>query len=206
MAIRSRKMNFLSSIGVEGIQHLCEVVAIFAGVLAVAALIGQTITGRIVNRRQAVEIKKLEVKRVELEAKVSPRRLSGDQKSTLAKLLSGKKGGAIIVSSLLDAESSDFADDFDAALREAKWETMRIRNRAVTAYGVSLGTYEGTDTLPYTQWLSDALTAIKIEHEIKTFGEEDRTRISPYFEKGYLYLVIDKKPPFQSEKHAANGG
>jgi hypothetical protein len=43
--------------------------------------------------------------------------------------------------------------------------------------------YEGTETLPHTEWLNDALTAIGIPHEVKTFGEQDRARMSPNFER-----------------------
>jgi hypothetical protein len=180
---------------VEGVQHICEVVAIFAGVLAVVALIGQTITGRIINSRQAREIRKLDIKRLELEQRVQPRRLTGDQKQALVKLLSGKVGGVAIVSSLLDAESSDYANDFDVALREAGWSTLRIKNRTVPAYGVCIATVEGTEPLEHAQWFSEALKAIGVEHEVRSISEPERATISPNFERGYLYLLIDKKPP-----------
>jgi hypothetical protein len=49
-----------------------------------------------------------------------------------------------MVSSLFDAESSDFADDFDSALREAGWKPLRIKNRTVLAFGISVATVEGT--------------------------------------------------------------
>jgi hypothetical protein len=37
-----------------------------------------------------------------------------------------------------------FADDFDSALREAGWKPLRIKNRTVLAYGISVATVEGT--------------------------------------------------------------
>jgi hypothetical protein len=36
------------------------------------------------------------------------------------------------------------ADDFDSALCEAGWKPLRIKNRTVLAYGVSVATVEGT--------------------------------------------------------------
>ena len=158
---------------VEGVQHICAMVAIFAGILAVTALIGQTITGRIINRRQAREIRELDIKRLELEQRAQPRRLTGDQRQSLVELLSGKVGGVTIVSSLVDAESSDYANDFDAAIREAGWNTLRIKNRTVLAYGVSIATVEGTEPLQHAQWLSDALKAIGVQHEIRSISDPE---------------------------------
>jgi hypothetical protein len=48
------------------------------------------------------------------------------------------------VSSLFDAESSDLADDFDNALREARWKPLRIKNRTVLAFGIAIATVERT--------------------------------------------------------------
>ena len=36
------------------------------------------------------------------------------------------------------------ADDFDSALSEAGWKPLRIKNRTVLAYGISVATVEGT--------------------------------------------------------------
>ena len=113
-------------------------------------------------------------------------------------LLSGKPGGVTIDSGLLDAESSDFATDFEAALRDAGWETLRNRSRTAIKYGVPVATVEGTEPLQHTQCLSDALTAIGVAHETRSISEAESATISPHFEKGYLYLMIDKKPPQQS--------
>jgi hypothetical protein len=52
MQMRARIMNLFSA---EGILRLCEVVAIVAGLLAVAALVGQTIAGRVVTNREKLK-------------------------------------------------------------------------------------------------------------------------------------------------------
>ena len=123
------------------------------------------------------------------------RRLTGEQKRELIKLLSGGDEGVAIVSPIADGEASDFADDFDSALQAAHWQTLRIRNRITTKFGVSLVTVEGT-VLARTKRLSDALTAVGISHETNTLKTSDTSlqSISPKFEVGYLYLVIEHKP------------
>jgi hypothetical protein len=110
---------------------------------------------------------------------------------SLVKLLSGKVGEITIVSSLIDSESSDYATDFDVALRDAGWKTLRIRNRTASAYGVSIATVEGTESLQHAQWLSDALYAIGVQHEIRSISGPEIATILPNFEQGCLYLVID---------------
>jgi hypothetical protein len=45
---------------------------------------------------------------------------------------------------LFDAESLDFADDFDRALREARWKPLRIKKRTVLTFGISVATVKGT--------------------------------------------------------------
>ena len=173
----------------ENVYWLSQLLLVlFAGIALVS--------GRIVNNRQAVEIETLRNKNLELEARVTPRRLTGVQKESLSKFLADDPGAVAIVSNPFDPETSDFADDFDSAIRDAKWDTARIRNHtdgAGVRYGVFVGTFEGT-TLGDTQRISDALRSIGVAHEIKTFGVKDEKTMSPYFEKGVLYLVIEHKP------------
>jgi hypothetical protein len=158
------------------------------------------ITGKIINdrkseenKRQALQIETLRGENLKLQAKIAPRRLSSIQKESLSKFLSDAPGAVAIVSSIFDLESSDFADDFDLAFRSAHWETVRIKNRTVPEYGVSVGTLEGTE-LGDTNRVADALRSIGISHRVRTFGEYDKNRISPSLEPNVLYLVIDKKP------------
>jgi hypothetical protein len=140
------------------------------------------------NKFSALESKRLELTKREA---LQPRRLTEDQKQSLVKLLSGKVGVVTIVSSLLNAESSEYANDFHLALSDAGWKTARIKNRTAPTYGVSIATVEGTEPLEHARWLSDALQAIGVQHEIRLISGQEVTTISPNFEQGYLYLLID---------------
>jgi hypothetical protein len=132
--------------------------------------------------------------RVKLEAELLPRRLSGEQKTKLAKSLESHNFGVAIVSPIVDGEASDFADDFESAIHDgAHWETLRIRNRISLKFGVSIVTAKGTPALPGLKVLDDALTAIGIAHDITTVENGDAST-SPQFQAGYLYLVIEHKP------------
>jgi hypothetical protein len=72
---------------------------------------------------------------------------------------------------------------------------VRIKNRTAVAYGVSIATVDGTERLEDAQRLSNALRAIGVQHKIRSISESERATISPHFESGFLYLVIDKKSP-----------
>lgn len=195
--MRLKTMNPFSS--AESALRLCETVSILAGAIAVAALFGQIAAGRIVNRRQAEKILELERgnidagrqleterrERLELEKAVSHRRLTGTQKESLSRLLTASPGKVVIVSLTLDIESSDFADDFDAALRGAGWTTERKKTGLSAEYGVSIGMREGTN-LEIAKRLSDALTSIGVPHRNKVFSD---------IEAGVSYLLIENKPP-----------
>jgi hypothetical protein len=51
----------------------------------------------------------------------------------------------------------------------------------------------GTERLEHAQSLSDALKAIGVQHETRAIDEQEKATISPHFERGYLYLLIEKK-------------
>jgi hypothetical protein len=112
---------------------------------------------------------------LKLRQQVSPRRLSGEQKAELTKLLSQypDQVGIVIVSAFLDSESSDLADDLDTAITQAKWKTLRLKDRLTQKSGISLGVYEDTPTLdPWgrpilelKQRVGDALKAIGISYQ-----------------------------------------
>jgi len=130
--------------------------------------------------------------RLELEKQVAPRRLTGTQKTTMADLLKGNSAAIVVVSAIVDAESSDLADDFDTAFKESHWQTLRIKNRITEDRGVSLGTVGGINTI-FVKRVSDALTAIGVPHEDVSFSADDHS-ISPWFQPGVLYLVVNHKP------------
>lgn len=134
---------------------------------------------------------------LKLRKESEPRRLTGEQREKLTKLLTGDPGAIVIVSTLLDRESSDFADDFNMAFKNAHWETLRIVNHASRKYGVSIGTVAGTKILD-TKLVSDALLAIGVSHAEVSFDSNDHT-MTPWFESGVLYLVIEGKPPLTAK-------
>jgi hypothetical protein len=138
-----------------------------------------------------------EAETLKLRRQTEARRLTGEQKTKLTKLLSAYGGthGVAIVSAMIDPESSDFADDFDVAIKDAKWETVRILNRISSKYGVAVLTVEGT-ILPGVKQLGDALTSVGIEHEVIVLKSDDKSinSTSPAFQAGYLYLVVEHKP------------
>lgn len=64
MQTRAKIVSFSSWLfSAEGVLRLCEVVAIFAGILTVGALVDRSVAGKIVNDRQAMRILELERKR-----------------------------------------------------------------------------------------------------------------------------------------------
>ena len=128
-----------------------------------------------------------------LRKESEPRRLTGEQKEKLTALLKAHPDGCAVVSAMLDPESSDFADDFNTAIQSAGWQTVRYTNRLSTRYGVSIGVALGGAERPGAKVLSDALTAIGIPHEDVTFKDGDAT-MSPHFQAGHIYLVIEHKP------------
>ena len=146
--------------------------------------------------RQSAEAKERaeseRIARIRLEQQIAARRLSGTQKETLIKLLAPHPDSVAIVSTMLDGEGSDLADDFDAALGAARWHTMRIRNHISSGFGVSIGTVAGT-VLPGTKRLADGLTAIGVRHRTVNFKEGDAST-SPPFQSGVIYLVIERRP------------
>lgn len=130
--------------------------------------------------------------RLRLQAQLVARRLTGEQKHALAQLLRPHPGAVAIVSTITDGEGSDFADDFEAAIKAANWATVRIKNDISSRYGILLGTVAGT-TLPGTTQIGTALTAIGVTYEHATFNADDHS-ISPWFQAGVIYLVIEHRP------------
>ncbi len=163
------------------------------------------------NEKEAARLNKVaedeRFARLKLAKTIAPRRLTGTQKETLTKLLSARPWGIVIVSVILDSESSDFADDFDAAISGAKWSTRRSPNHITERYGVELGTAAGQIPVELnagfhaaTNDIGHALDAIGIKYERVTFEGKELRTVSPYFEPGVLYLVINHKPQPQQQK------
>jgi hypothetical protein len=146
-------------------------------------------------QRKTAEIQK---ENLLLRAQIGPRRLSGDQKSKLKKLLESHPTPLAVVSRLLDKESSDFADDFASALDQAHWKSMRISNRISSKYGVSIGIVADERNAPEVKLLSDALTAIGVSHDIVSLTDGEGS-MNPHVQSHVLYLLIEQHPPLTGE-------
>jgi transposase len=147
------------------------------------------------SQERAVE---LESRLLKLRKETEPRRLSGSQKERLARFLAVHPTPIGIVSRLVDTEASDFADDFEEALKNAHWETLRIKNRISSKYGVSISFVSATapNRAPELRMLDEALTAIGVPHQIVEYAVGEAS-ISPAFQERGLYLVVDEKPPVE---------
>jgi hypothetical protein len=136
---------------------------------------------------------------LKLRRESEPRRLTGPQKVKLTELLRGHPDGVVVVSALTDPEFADF----DAALRDAQWETLRVSNRLSSAYGVSVDVVPGGRDRPGARVLSEALTAIGVPHHNVAFTDGDPST-SPHFQAGHIYLVIEHKPQIIASRSASN--
>jgi hypothetical protein len=134
---------------------------------------------------------------LKLRKESEPRRLTGGQEDILRSRLEGHSTRIAVVSCIMDPESKDLADDFVSALTTAHWECFRIINRISSNYGVSVGmVHNNPIAVPEVKLLSDALTEIKVPHNIVPFSEGDAST-SPAFQAHILYLVIEHKPPLE---------
>ena len=131
--------------------------------------------------------------RVKLELQMMPRRLSGKQMTLLENLLRPKPGTIVIVSALLDGESTDIADDFDVAFNKAGWKTLRYKTRITDKRDVEIGTVVGTDDGGEAKEIGGFLLKSGVTAVTTFFSPDDQT-ISPRFQKNVLYLVVNHKP------------
>ncbi len=101
-----------------------------------------------------------------------------------------------IVSRPVDTEASDFADDFKEALKNAHCETLRIKTRIGSKYGLSISFVSAIAPIrvPELRMLDEALTAIGVPHQIVEYVVGDAS-MSPAFQERGLYLAVDEKPP-----------
>jgi hypothetical protein len=137
--------------------------------------------------------------RRKLEAQIAPRRLTGEQKSRLSDRLKQNPGNIVIVSAILDGESSDFANDLNDVFTTSGWKTLRYSNRITEERGILIGTVEGTKDGGEAEEIKEILATVDIEARPSSFKSDDHTT-SPWFEKGVLYLVINHKPDVKTKK------
>jgi hypothetical protein len=135
------------------------------------------------------------VKRLELEAKIAPRRLSGEQKLAIEK--AGHPNGTtqiIVVSRFLDLESRDFADDLATALSAAHWPSVsRNTNWLGEGQGVVIASIPNGPT-PIIAALRHSLGEASIHSDELTIPHEKLGQISPAFQPGVIYLIVGAKP------------
>lgn len=143
---------------------------------------------------EAAEREHLE--RVRLEAKLAPRRLSGEQSSKLAAVLLHDSPLPIaIVSRLLDVESNDFANDLGKAFSDAKWNVVRVGNWTQSFRGVAIAAAADTPvTSDVETLLSAALDAANIPHVTKKLEGADLHTMDPWVQPNVLYLLVGGKP------------
>lgn len=210
-------MSGFSTESLEGIFHIATYAAFILGGLSVTAALISAFSGyevadrltkesdlkiaktneraanaeqRAAEANQKAENERL--LRVKLQQQLVPRRLTGSQREQLKKLLSKHPYNIGVVSSMLDSEGSDFADDFSSALKESNWFPVRVLNHIGKTTGLYVGTVEGTE-LDGTKILSHALDVIKIPHKVISIQKGDAS-IPSGFQSGVLYLIIESKP------------
>jgi hypothetical protein len=175
-------------------------------------------------RRDAAESKKKteteRLERVKLEAQLAPRRLSSKQMDELAtklKTLSAQGQVNIAISSAaLDAESADFAKDFETAFKAGGWKPTIVGWDQMGERGLDVGMLSDPFNpkhipaafTPLVQYIHDAIIGIGIQCRILPLSPDDPISLSKP-EKGVLYLLVHRKPevvlPDKSEtkKHTA---
>ncbi|HKU65754.1 MAG TPA: hypothetical protein VJQ06_11915 [Rhizomicrobium sp.] len=149
------------------------------------------------NTRAAEATKRAESERIErlkLEARVAPRRLSGEQSSKMTMALSGKAHFPIaVVSRLMDSEGKDLGDDMASILVGAQWNVARVLNWTKPDKGVFVAIVEGTTAIIPNE-LTSALDAAQIEYKTITISQNDLNTASPAFQPNVLYLLVGAHP------------
>ena len=154
------------------------------------------------NARAAEAAAKAEserLERVKLEALLSPRRLSSQQRDVVASTLEKVPAPAtiVVVSRLLDTEGNDFADDIATALANAGWHAERFRNWTMGPKGLFVAVLEGTSVSPQDpalQGVQRALSAADLDPKPLTIEAKQNTTMNPYFQPNVLYVLVGSKP------------
>lgn len=139
------------------------------------------------------------LERVRLEARIAPRRLSSQQKETIASALTNvpRPPTIAIVSRLLDTEGNDFADDISTTLTSAGWSTERFRNWTMGTKGLFVALVEGTTVSlndPTIEGVQKALAAGDLDVKPLTIDAKNNATMSPYFQPNVLYVLVGAKP------------
>lgn len=142
------------------------------------------------------EAQELKAANLALEAKIQPRRLTGNESQKLATALSKLSPRPIgIVSRILDPEGADFADDISDAFDKAHWGAVRQRDWLMTNKGVAIATLDGTTIAPDLEAaLIDALAAANVKATVTTILKREQNTTSAHFQPDVLYLLVGSKP------------
>lgn len=122
---------------------------------------------------------------------IQPRSLTGAQKSTLIKLISQHEGRIGFISRFMDGESREYADQLEAAFKEAGWQIGRANQSF-------LGDLKGYMTMGTTGDNLEA-TARIIQEALKSIGIELRNDVirkgsySGTLEENYVYIFVGRK-------------
>jgi hypothetical protein len=137
----------------------------------------------------------LQIDLLKLRREAGARRLTGEQIETMRRVLEHTPTPITVVSHFMDAEASDFADDFRSALALAHWNVQRNSTALRIGYGVSIAAANTAfrDT-PEVRLLDLALTAAHVPHEMETLTV-GATFMNPPIEARGLYLLIEQHPP-----------
>jgi hypothetical protein len=148
------------------------------------------------SKRLEIELEKERGDRLKLEARLAPRRISGEAAGYLVAALSETPapGTIRIVSAILDQESTDFADDLAAVIGKTQWKGVRISLWTRPIKGVAIATTEGSVPPSAAVALSGALDVAGISHVTTTISAADLKTIPPGFRPGALYLLVGTKP------------
>ncbi|MEQ1895820.1 MAG: hypothetical protein ABL971_00375 [Vicinamibacterales bacterium] len=179
---------------------------------------GALLTGRQINQRQSAELLRLgteltraqsglaeqqaraanaEAELARIRQQVVARKLTASQRSSLISHIGGRKAQFVVVSPLMDSEAADFADDLDAALREAGAETLRVRNWISSGFGVSVGWLTGAaePDLRGIRELAATLSGSGIPTRELVFTATTAASMSPHVQTGLAYLVVGPRAP-----------
>jgi hypothetical protein len=142
------------------------------------------------------ETEKLKAANLVLQAKIQPRRLSGDDSAKITAALSRMQPLPIgVVSRLFDTEGSDFADDLAKAFSDAHWQAVRQRDWTMSNRGAAFATLVGTVIPPeLSTALLAALSAGDVKATITTIQQTEQNTTSAHFQPNGLYLLIGAKP------------
>jgi hypothetical protein len=129
-----------------------------------------------------------------LRQESAARRLTGQQKAAILKILESGRFPVGVGWNPLDNEARDFGEDFVSVLSVAHWNPIR-QFWGPSPYSIAIGFVDEDNPKdsPGFKLLREAIRAIGVEPKILTFREGD-TSISPPVKSHVMYLLIGAHP------------